>query len=338
MAKPLIVAPGRILVVTATGLRGDHDMVRHPMPGIPFVIEEITLAGHAHVAQGYCPKATEAAALAQLRSGELAVACVGYGHSRACRSSDGSPCLGSVVDLGVVDRARHTVDWRWRMSIPYVAPPPNIYLVELGGRIGVVFPHWLDMHFPQSWGLAFGPDGGGIALGEEDGMVVEREILALGTAGDDLKILFDEPTEAKFLEVTIAPNGTKSFRTGRQVGQFSPGTSAPSCVSQDLDGTATVTEPTVRYERRSGDNYDTIPGTVTIRYPNARLSRGADAYPSPDRRCVGVRVANAGPTDDDRGAGPVRPVRATRVGRRELIVYETPADAEGNVTLRVERR
>jgi hypothetical protein len=342
LATPLIVAPGRILVVTRAGLSRHPGLFYEGMPGMPFVIEEITLAGHADVARGYCPypkEMAEAAALGQLASGDIVVGCLGSALAE-CYGSHDADCLGSTVSLGVVDRSQGRVDWRWHITIGDVPFPPDVHVVELGGRVGVVYPNWTDMHVPEDWRLALAPDGQDTSLEEGLDEIAERDVIAVASVGDKLQILFTgTSSESGFVEVTLAANGTRSIRKGLEVGAFTAGTPSPGCVSQDIDGTVTVTRPAARYTGRPDGTVDEHRGTLTVRYPHARLSRGADAYPSPDGRCVG-----RGPYDDD--GGPMdetwsmgaHAIRATRVGWRELVVFDTPHDNLWNATVRVERR
>ena len=323
VATPVIVAPGRILVLTEGGLSPHPDLIRAGMPGFPFMVDEITLDGHVAVAQGYCPKPSEAGGLGQLASGEIAVVCLDHKQSH----------------LGIVDRARRTVSWRWQMPIGYVPPPPDIHIVELGGRIGVVYSEFVDMHVPKNWNLVLGPEGHGISLDDGLDEIVERRIVALVSVDDGLHVLFAGGSpELGLVEVVLSPNGTKSVRKAAAIGRFVAGEAAAECVSQDAAGTVTVTWPATRYDDGPGGNPVARPGTLTIRYPRARLSRGADAYPSPDGRCVGRRAASHDPSRPETDWWRAHDVRATRVGRRELVVYDTPPDEMWNATVRVERR
>jgi hypothetical protein len=320
LTRPLIASPGRILVVTDDGLRERHGMKG---PYASFVIEEITLAGHADVAEGYCPRLTEPAVLAQLASGEVVIVCSG---------------VQSIASLGVVDRARHSVDWRWRIPIEGIIYGSDARVVQLGQTIGIVYPVWIEMHVPEQWTLAL-PDGSGRSLDRDLKGIEQRELIALVSAGEDLRILFAGATKAS--ELTLGPSGaTKMVRTEEQLGPFAAGTPSRDCLARGSDGTVTITLPAQRIgPDLHDDNFGLLRGNLTVRYPNARLSNGADADPSPDGRCVGPDEKYPVEPDELRtGWWHDHPIRATRVGRRELIVYESPLTTADNGTLRVERR
>lgn len=332
-ADPLIVAPGRILVMTEEGLRNDRGMLHRGMPGYPFVVEEITLAGHADVAQGYCPKPAEPAALAQLATGDLVVACLD---------------IRSIVDLGVVDRVRRTVDWRWRVSVPGILYKWDVRVVEVGPRIGVVYPIFEDRPgWERPWALTFA-DGGAVSLDHGS-----EELLGLVSVGQNLQILFSGPSNSDEgpAQITVSPSGAQAVQIGAQLPRFQPGLPGDDCIARDLEGTVTVRFRTRRGVDDPKDGFVLREGAFVFRYPNGRVSGGADAWPAPDGGCLEVRArygddGEAIERDIFEGTDwwVAHPVRATRVGRRELVVYETPPPPDEHVawnqgsTVHVERR
>ncbi len=143
LAAPLIVGPGRIEVVTDIGLSREGEFKR----GVPardqidFFVDDITRAGHQSVAVGRCPGHlgwSAPVSLVQTASGETAVVCLDDGREEGCveergfctpPTADDYPeeewdctpttrtCDVGFVYFGLIDRARHSVDWRWRDEI-----------------------------------------------------------------------------------------------------------------------------------------------------------------------------------------------------------------------------
>src|SRR5579863_7640147 len=230
LTTPLIGEAGRILVVM-------EDYARLPAPGFPFVIEEITLAGRADVARGYCPRDTRPGALAQLAAGDVVIVCSG---------------VQSVAALGVVDRAHHSVDWRWHIPVEGLVQESDARVVELGRTIGIVYPVAVyPFPSPHGWELSLA-DGSARRLDSDLELFEERKLIALVSVGEDLRVLFAGRDDNA--EVTLGPNGaTKMVRTEQQLGSFTAGTPSRGCVARGADGTVTVSLPTWRAGPDTGD-------------------------------------------------------------------------------------
>jgi hypothetical protein len=350
---PMIVAPGRIAVVTEDGLRERSRSMKPTKSarsvGVrrssPFVIEEITHAGHELVAEGQCPASSrtvssDVVGLGRLRSGESAVLCLGAGGRSGCvpkpccveeGESDATSCIEFVLWFGTVDRVRHLVEWKWHMLVtdPGMAPPIKLRFAELGGHIAVVQTVFVDRHPTDGgWEVVFGPEG--VSGKHLDSSSDSSHLISLAVVAGKLEMIFSDRG------YSVAPDGTTSMVGYEDLGKFSGRESDYPCVAQAGDGSVTVTMPAQRFDILP-DGLRTRSGTATVRYANALLPFGPDALGAgarcPRRSPAMVRIG-----EEDHAWWLEHPMRATLEGSRGLIVYETPANVRGGSSLRVERR
>jgi hypothetical protein len=235
----------------------------------------------------------------------------------------------------VVDRARHTIDWRWRteVGLPPVLHEDRVQVVAFGDGAAILYegssyPPW---NHESGWAVVPMPAGDAFAVDDEG----RGEWLAAALVADgNLHLILGQAgSEGRYRQLTITKHGARSSRRLDQAGPLTPGRPGRHCLAEGADGTVTVS---LAYRKDDDYDYDydyetwrdTPASTLTLRYRNAFLPKGPDVYPSARAACA-PRIA---------AAADARWVRATFDDQGVLIVY-TILESDGrNGSLYVERR
>lgn len=352
LAGPLVVGPGQIQVVTASGLSGEGAF----KPGIPardqihFYVDEITHAGHHSVAVGRCPgKIGWATPITLFRtpSGETGVLCTEFGNEARCVSVDpvcepddsdfpwegwhcegGHDCSTTFVHFGVIDRARHAVDWRWTDEIASSFNGRSIHVAEFGGgTVAIIYQtiHYPVYRYPAGWLVHLARKNKGFELsdlaelskgeGSLDGLVV---------ADGNLHIIVGRDSwEHQYRKVTITPDGRTWWNELDLAGPVTEGPLARACAAAGTDHTVTLSLPYLS----EGQLAPATPSKMlTLRFGNAFLAEGPDVFPSARAACA-PRL----------GSDDARRSVASFDGSRPVIVYEVLDKKQRSSGLRVIR-
>jgi len=346
MVPPVVVGPGRILVVTRAGLR--RDRARAPAAD-PFVIEEITRAGEQRVADGSCPgrhpTLSQVVGLVRLPSGDIGLACLEDGKLEGCvpeepvcddwegrevpdelaPCSRGRSCNAGFVHFGVVDRARGAIVWRWRKQIEFGLQAQDVHVAAVGDRVAALYRGINPPHL--GWNVVFGPDDAPRVRRSGDVELADVPT-AVFSAGGDLKAIFKAGGRAPtYRELTIAKDGATSVVDLDQRGRVTASELREPCLAEDGDGSLTVSLPYPEEGRGPDEMPSPARHVLTLRYPNAIAPRGPDVFPTARASCAPWIVA----LDADSS-------RASFDAVGPIIVYAIGGGPNRPRTLRVERR
>jgi hypothetical protein len=342
---PVVVGPGRILVVTRNGLRRDRGRSGAENA---LVIDEITRAGDQRVAEGACPGGhptlSQLVDLVRLPSADVGVVCLENGKREDCvpeqpvcdssedaqypsemaHCSRGRSCNAGFVHFGVVDRARGGIAWRWRKEIEFGMTAQDVHVAAVGDRVAALYrginPPYLG------WNVVFGPD----ALRSRPSSEVELADVptAVFSAGGDLKAVFKTGGRgAMYRELTVAKDGATSVVDLDPRGRVTAGELREPCLAEDGDGTLTVSLP----YPEDGAGHDELPSparrVLTLHYANAIVPHGPDVFPTARASCAPWIMAL-----------DVEWARASFDGVGAIIVYPIGGGPNRPRTLRIERR
>ncbi|HMF44857.1 MAG TPA: hypothetical protein VKQ32_29495 [Polyangia bacterium] len=333
LAPPLIVGPGQIQVVTASGLSGEGIF----KPGIPvrdqihFFVDEITRAGHHSVAVGRCPGHigwSEPIILFQTPSGETGVLCTELGNQAGCVAKDpicepydsdypaegwhcsgGHSCSTTFVYFGVIDRARHSVDWRWTDEIDAHFDGHSIHVAAFGdGAVAIIYQtiHYPVYLYPAGWLVHLALKNKGFELSDmADLNKGEGALEGLVVADGNLHIIVGRDAwEHQYRKVTIAPDGRTWWNELDLAGPVTEGPLAHACAAAGANHTVTLSLP---YSAEGQLAPDTPSRMLTLRFGNAFFPGGGDVYPSARSACaprVGSGDARRSVASFDKG-GPL---------------------------------
>jgi hypothetical protein len=239
-------------------------------------------------------------------------------------------CLTGYAHFGVVDRARHTIDWRWRteVGLSLVLHEDRIQVAAFGDGAAILYEDGGYPPWNHGSGWAVVPMPAGEPFGVSDQWPDEWLAAALVADGNLHLILGQTGNEGRYRQLTITKHGARSSRRLDRAGPLTPGRAELHCLAEGTDGTVTVSLP-YRKDDYDYDTWrDTPADTLTLRYRNAFLPQGPDVFPSARAACA-PRIA---------AAADARWVRATFDDQGVLIVY-TLLESDGqNGSLYVERR
>ena len=345
VVPPVVVGPGRILVVTRNGLRRDRG---RPREEDALVIEEITRAGDQRVAEGACPgphpTLSQLVGLVRLPSGDVGLACLENGKREGCvpeepvcndaddraypsempNCSRGRSCNAGFVHFGVVDRAHGGIAWRWRKEIEFGLQPQDVYVAAADDGFAALYR---GIHPPTlGWNVVFGPD----AVHPRPSGDVELAAVpaSVFSVAGDLKVIFkNDGRGAMYRELTIAKGGATSVVDLDSRGRVTAGELREPCLAEDGDGTLTVSLP----YPEEGKGHDDLPSparrVLTLRYVNGIAPRGPDVFPTARASCAPWIVALDAESS-----------RASFDAVGPIIVYAIGGGPNRPRTLRVERR
>lgn len=326
LTAPVVVGPGRVQVVTRAGLSGKGAW----KPSSPireqfrFFVDEIVRRGHQPVASGICPGRpflSQVTSLIRMPSGESAVLCLEPGYAEGCHESrtpgcfdDAAPgpciithCNVTFAHFGVVDRARQTIDWRWRDTLAHDLDIDTVSVAAFGERVAILYRRTFDpARSPNGWIVDIAPKGKGIEVSAD----MEEESLAafLVADGNLHLLLWRSEWRHQYRQLTIAPDGRTWSRGLDQAGRLTAGPLAGECLAEGTDRSVTVSLP---YWAEGETSPKTPSRMLTLRYSNALVPQGPDVFPSTRAACA-PRIGSDG----------ARWVRATFDDQGPLIVYE----------------
>lgn len=311
LLPPMVVGPGRFQVVTRVGLRGVAARPARREDYFRFVVDEITRAGDQRLAEGSCPGGhpalTQPIGLARLPSGETGIACLENGTRDGCvpgpqrvctpvpnddEQVPGEPvwdcpptrsCDAGFVHFGVIDRASHTIAWRWRVEVAFGLGAKDVRFAAVGDRVAIVYEYFRLPPVESGWSVVFGPAD---TFAKLPAAWEPGALTTMVAAGDDLKLIFKRPEhEMQYQEVTIGRGGATSLVDLEQRGRVTPGEPREPCLAEDTDGTLMVSLPYDR-GRETDESPPPLRGTLTLRYPKAITAQGPDVYPASRASCA----------------------------------------------------
>ena len=301
---PLVVAPGRIQMLSETGFR------QRPFRGHgSFAVVEATLDGMQVIAEGECPAGSLPHRLGRVER-RTAVVCLGYGEP--------------VAYLGEIDSANGPIQWRPGERLRFDdaretrESTPNVYFADLGASLAFVFE--VFGRSARRWRLQWAGDAlHPVDLCTHD-LLCDFDVVALARVGDTLHVVVVRGLDAPlyYADLMVGPEGTLSVREISDAAQPSPDVLNTPCVAQGYDGHVTIAGPLSE------------PGEwrrLTIGYERAWLPHGPDVLSPRGAPCdTGALYRAANP--------PVRGMehqwlRAT-LGPASLMVYSFPRIASGD--------